>query len=634
MTSPTITLSYVEEMARGAFTRNETVKPAVWKRLTNAARELDSRCEATSHRVEVSWPTALSLLRTLSSLQTDLGFEFDTDSTSEERVQQFILDYRAVRKAADRPPPTLHRNEIQRRLDDMGWNSATHQLKPYQLDNLGSLLSLSNGANFSVPGAGKTTVTFALHLLSRPQTDRILVVAPKNAFPAWEEVIDECLVSTAPADARSPFNVLSGGEDRIRAQLREPAKRHIISYDQLVRLDQLIALHLSRQPTHLVLDESHRMKAGFSSMRGTALLRMGHLAVRRDILTGTPMPQDSGDLQSQLDFLWPGSGLGARISRGEQPRSVMSGLYVRTTKGDLGLKPRRRQEVHVTLSDAHLAFYAVLRDDLRARASALRTGYSARELARARRSVVRLLQCAVNPALVAESLADVVNDDKAGLLRAVVEEGVTQRVRQSAALAERLAAEGKKVLIWTIFTATVHQLGDLLSHLNPAFIYGAVGVGDEADDETRQGQIRRFKTDPNCMVMIANPAAAAEGISLHMECHDAIYVDRSYNATHYLQSIDRIHRLGLPPDVDTTIYIVQNRLPSGVGSIDASVGRRLGDKIRRMERLLADRDLHELALDEENAPLALEEGIDARDIDDLVAELENRAPEIAGDEPV
>lgn len=634
MTAPTITLSYVEAMGRGAFSRDGNVKGSVWKRLTTAARELDDRCDATSHRLEVPWPTALSLLRTMAALQTELGFQFDTDASSEAKVRQFMLDYQTVRQAGSRAQAVSDASDLQRRLDELGWNSASHQLKPYQLDNLATLISLSNGANFSVPGAGKTTVTFALHLLCRQTTDHILVAAPKNAFPAWEGVIEECLFPTAAADVRASFEVLSGGEQRIAAQLRARGRRHIISYDQLVRVDQLIASYLATNPVHLVLDESHRMKAGFSSMRGTSLLRMGYLAVRRDILTGTPMPLATTDLQSQLDFLWPGSGLGFRISRGEQPRSVMGGLYVRTTKADLHLKPRVRLEELVSLSDAHLAFYSVLRDDLRAQASLLRTGYSASSLARARRSVVRLLQCAVNPALVADSLAEVVNEDKAGLLRAVIEEGITQRVRRSAELAERLASQGKKVLIWTIFTATIHQLGDLLSHLNPAFIYGAVGVGDEDDDETRQGQIRRFKTDPSCMVMIANPAAAAEGISLHMECHDAIYVDRSYNATHYLQSIDRIHRLGLPPDVDTTVYIMQNRLPSGVGSIDASVSRRLGEKIRGMERLLADRDLHELALDEENAPLAIEEGIDARDIDDLVAELENRAPAAISDEPV
>jgi len=619
-----IVLSYREDASSGIFTRGSNVPDGVWVRLRNAARDLDFRANTNSHRVELAWPSALSVLRVLSSLQSKFGFEFDTDETSAERVAQFIRDYRVVRQVSGAISESLTEAQIHDRLSSFSWNLLGHGLKPYQLGNLQQLLSLSNGANFSVPGAGKTTVTFALHLLSRHRVDKVLVVAPRNAFPAWESVIEECLLPSADASLLEPFTVLSGGESKIDDLLTSGKSRYVISYDQLVRVDGIVENYLSINKVHLILDESHRMKAGTLSQRGAALLRMGHLAVRRDILSGTPMPQSSQDIQSQLEFLWPGAGLGSRIATGETPRSVLGNLYVRTTKAQLGLPDRRRRPVPVRLTDAHLAFYAVLRDDVRAQASVLRAGNSAVALINARRSVVRLLQAAVNPELVVESLQQNTDPTKAGLLQAVLEEGPSARIRAAADLAQELVRQGKKVLIWTIFTPTINQLKNLLSHLQPALIYGQIGMGDETDDDTRQGQIRRFKTDSSCMVMIANPAAAAEGISLHMHCHDAIYVDRSYNATHYLQSIDRIHRLGLPPDVETTIYVLQNKLPSGVGSIDLSVSRRLATKIRNMERLLADPDLHELALDEENAPLAIEDSIDAKDIDDLVAELEGR----------
>lgn len=59
------------------------------------------------------------------------------------------------------------------------------------------------------------------------------------------------------------------------------------------------------------------------------------------------------------------------------------------------------------------------------------------------------------------------------------------------------------------------------------------------------------------MVMVANPAAASEGVSLHRVCHHAIYLDRTFNAAHYLQSEDRIHRFGLPKDQETIVEIVE-----------------------------------------------------------------------------
>ena len=86
--------------------------------------------------------------------------------------------------------------------------------------------------------------------------------------------------------------------------------------------------------------------------------------------------------------------------------------------------------------------------------------------------------------------------------------------------------------------------------------------------------------------MVANPAAASEGVSLHRICHYAIYLDRTFNAAHYLQSEDRIHRFGLPPDQETTIEIVEC-----INSVDETVRTRLGFKIGKMAEALNDPSL-------------------------------------------
>jgi hypothetical protein len=86
--------------------------------------------------------------------------------------------------------------------------------------------------------------------------------------------------------------------------------------------------------------------------------------------------------------------------------------------------------------------------------------------------------------------------------------------------------------------------------------------------------------------MVANPAAASEGISLHRVCHHAIYLDRTFNAAHYLQSEDRIHRFGLPKGQETIIEIVEC-----VDTVDETVRNRLGFKIGEMARALEDSSL-------------------------------------------
>jgi hypothetical protein len=214
------------------------------------------------------------------------------------------------------------------------------------------------------------------------------------------------------------------------------------------------------------------------------------------------------------------------------------------------------------------------------------------------------------------------------IVEAVIQEGPSSKIRKACEMARNFATQGEKVIIWTIFTDTINRINNLLADLNPVVIYGQTPSGDIEDEDTRESILERFKHDPQCHVLVANPAAASEGISLHMQCHNAIYLDRSYNATHYLQSIDRIHRLGLPPNIETHVWILQNLVPSGIGSIDHSVSRRLAKKIRGMEKLLEDPDLNQLAMDEENAPIPIEEGIDLQDIDDLIKEIEGHDEDI------
>ena len=370
------------------------------------------------------------------------------------------------------------------------------------------------------------------------------------------------------------------------------------------------------------------MKAGWASQRGSFLLGISSLPLRRDILTGTPMPQSATDMESQLEFLWPGQGLGREISLGKPPRDVLGNLYVRTTKKELGLPEAKRHFPDCEMGEGQLALYSIVRDEfLRNYAKSAAHGLSEAQILRARRSVMRLLQLSVSPTLALNAMA---NDDmeiSSSIVEAVLDEGHSPKTRAVMQHARKLAQTGEKSVIWTIFTGTIHSLVSALADLNPVYIHGGVPSGSAEDPSTREGKIRRFHEDKNCSVLITNPAAAGEGISLHMACHNAIYLDRSYVSTHYLQSIDRIHRLGLPEDQETNIFVYRSRAPAEIGSIDMSVSRRLTEKIRNMQVLLDDPDLHKIAYDEEQADDPIDYHVGIQDIMDLIAELENRSPE-------
>jgi SNF2 family DNA or RNA helicase len=183
---------------------------------------------------------------------------------------------------------------------------------------------------------------------------------------------------------------------------------------------------------------------------------------------------------------------------------------------------------------------------------------------------------------------------------------LSPKYQEALAIVAKNAADGRKTLVWSTFIRSLNTLQRLLSAFNPAMVHGGT--------EDREAQIDRFRNDPDCMVLLSNPATLGEGISLHHHCHDAVYVDRDFAAGRFLQSLDRIHRLGLPPDTETriTVLVTEN-------SIDEIVTARLGDKLEFMGRILDDPAVHELAdLDEEPA---VGGGLDQRDIQALLGHL-------------
>jgi SNF2 family DNA or RNA helicase len=603
------------------------VSSSIWSRIKVmvVANNLDSRITETS--VQVPWPDALSIVREFGAKATQraLDFRFRPEGGAIERLRAFAIEVQHARATQTNLGSIRTPAEIEAELQAMGFTK--RQLKPFQLRDLAQLLALSNGANFSVPGAGKTTVTFALYLLTRKPGRQLFVVAPKAAFQAWRDIIDECLAKDSPADVREEFTVLDGREQDTANALASGATRFLMSYDLMIRQQGLIASHFARNQVHLVLDEAHRMKAGPLSQRGAFLLNIATLPIRRDILTGTPMPQAASDIQSQLDFLWPGHGLGVEVARGKAPRDVLGTRYVRTTKQELGLPKAERHFIDVSMKPGQLALYSIVRSEfLRQFSAKINQQMGQAQFLKARRSVMRLLQLSVNPS---QALGAMANDDfqiASGIADTVIEEGHSAKLLAVMDHARALAKSGDKVVIWTIFTDTIRSLASALADLNPVVLYGGVPSGSDLDPDTREGRIRRFHLDSSCSALIANPAAAGEGISLHTVCHNAIYADRSYVSTHYLQSIDRIHRLGLKAGQKTDIFVYRSKAPPEIGSIDLSVSRRLTEKIRNMQILLNDPDLHELALDEEEADDPIDYDVNLQDIIDLISELEGKMP--------
>ena len=440
--------------------------------------------------------------------------------------------------------------------------------------------------------------TFAL---TAESDDRLLVISPKNAFAAWDEQIEVCLPQIG-----SNFVRLRKTES-IYHQLMDEPKLAIIGFQQFVRVRELIAEYLSRNSVHVYVDESHRIK-GLANQTTQSILSISHLPKGKLIMSGTPMPQSATDLVPQFSFLFPE----VKVN-GDDVIEKIRKIYVRTNKSELSLPPINRSLIKVNMDAEQAHLYRLLKSEVAREAEQALKEQTKFALRRFGKSVTSLLQFVSNPALLAskpefkfaEELADTLSKGDGPKIRRLIE-----RVRE-------LTQQGKKVLIWTSFVKNVEYLAEALEDLGAVYIHGGVDAGSDDDEDTREGKIKKFHDDPNTQVLIANPAAASEGISLHQVCHHAIYLDRNFNAAQYLQSEDRIHRLGLSPDQQTDLDIIEC-----IGTVDETVRIRLQHKVDRMADALGD---HELTITpgfaDEDDGYGEEAAIDFEDLKSLISDL-------------
>ncbi|HEY3974114.1 MAG TPA: DEAD/DEAH box helicase [Candidatus Sulfotelmatobacter sp.] len=626
----TIKLEYLEREQKGRITASPELEQAVWARITGLATRVQPDLPIRGRVFDMDWAALLSMVARLADMRKQFGFGIEYSGGARDQLKRFREEYIALREP--RTLPNLSEQSVQEQLGLLGFG---RELKDHQRRDVVLMAAQRNGANFSVPGAGKTTVALAVHLLTNRDA-HLLVVAPKNAFAAWDDVISESLIQSHPEADMTPFVRLEEGIDGVRAALRAEPRRAIISYDQLIRVPEVVADFMRSHRVHLIVDESHKMKSGGFSQRGAALLSIAHLPIRRDIMSGTPMPNALVDVVPQIDFLWPGQGLGRQIVVAENPAQILRPLYVRARKSELALPPVVKRHHAVTMSDAQLAFYSLVRDAILQRMAGVSANANI-DLGAARMAVVRLLQISSNPVLAVRAMTSqqldnfLHNDDTLeAIFTQVVAERDSPKLLATVALAREILTNDRsaRVVIWSIFRENVERLSSLLSEFGATFIHGGVPVGDPNNLDTREGRIRAFHSnDLHGRVLVANPAACSEGISLHRVCHHAIYVDRSYNAAHFLQSVDRIHRLGLPPETLTYVHVMESVAPGVIGAIDYSVRRRLIDKLNMMANALEDIDLRQLALDEQEGEEPIDYDITLDDIVDLINELSGTAPE-------
>ena len=337
-----------------------------------------------------------------------------------------------------------------------------------------------------------------------------------------------------------------------------------------------------------------------------AVLFASKAAARRCVLTGTPFPHSYADAISLLDASYPQvspfpSDIADQI-RGQSERRyhddarrmlepVIDPLYYRVRKKDLGLSdPVSLPPVSVSMNRVERLLYDIIVDRIRtlSESDAVRDSVTISKLRRGR--LMRLRQVLSNSALLGTVIDDY-DEDLLGNDRSVASliakynwTEIPGKVAVLLDLVADLRERGEKVVVWSYFVGTLYLLQEHFSNRQwqAEVVCGRTPTTPGTTGDTRDYIIERFKEAGSGLdILVANPSACAESISLHRTCSHAVYYDLSYNCAEYLQSLDRIHRVGGSEHKTSYYHYLQY-----ADTLEPEILRNVSEKATRMSVVL------------------------------------------------
>lgn len=514
------------------------------------------------------------------------------------------------------------------------------KLRPYQYSASYFLTIGQGGFDFSVPGSGKTIITYSAYNYLRANNicDSILIIGPINSYNAWFDEYETCFGINPDFISLAE---LSKNDSEIYLLSSRGNHKEItfINIDKAWRMKEQLISFMSNKSVLLIIDEAHKEKNPNAEIT-KAVMEITKKAKYRIILTGTPMPNGYEDLYSLMKIYEPYEKVlpfnynelkkftkkGANEVQQLKIMDSIKPIYSRVSKAHLlktgELLPPNYHIIKCVLSNEQHELYNFLNQ----MAFELDNDFeSSLNQSLMKAILIRKMQISANPGLLTKSIVNSIeeykkeyteefgsdnsdsellieadNDIKKAIAKSSIanliykfDSGYYNTPKNLAAvkLAIELVNRGESVILWDVF---VHNMNTLKKLLNDKKIYNVEMINGTINGVERQNAINRFKNGES-KILIANPATLAESISLHKCCQNAIYVNRNYNAAQFIQSKDRIHRINMPKGKTANYFFLINE-----DTVDDVVQERLIMKENRMLKILDSDELKIGGCDLEN----------------------------------
>jgi SNF2 family DNA or RNA helicase len=393
-------------------------------------------------------------------------------------------------------------------------------------------------------GAGKTvSVIYAFdRLVDLNLIDLMVVVAPKSMVGEWANAMAEFMGD------RYHVEIVEGSSaERVR-RVDSGADVVVMNYEAVATVRDQLLLRLRRHPDRalLVVDESFAIKNP-QARRTHDVASIRDWFGRAWLLCGTPAPNTAHDIVAQVSLV----DFGETFDRVQVPtdraqavpvvRQALDerAIYLRNLKVDVlpNLPERSFTRVTVSMSPVQTLLYDSALGALIAEIEALDDQMFLRNLHTYLARRMALLRIASNPGGVFDNY-----DELPAKLRAL--DGLIERL---------VGEENEKLVIWSCFTHSLNTIVERYAR------YGTVRYDGSRSIEERRDAVRRFQTNRDTRIFVANAAAGGAGLTLHAARY-AVYESFSNQAAHYLQSLDRIHRRGQTREVEYFVLLADNTI--------------------------------------------------------------------------
>ncbi|MBM3454028.1 MAG: DEAD/DEAH box helicase [Bacteroidetes bacterium] len=605
------------------------------KRLLISLKRLNYFIESNTVFIPFRDETRIKIIKEIQGLLGKYNYDFQFTENIQEELQAFSKEEenfevfsenaRAIRDNEFKVNESLvtQFDNFQEVLKE----TLTRKLYPLQLLSSFHMAFAQNSCNFAVPGAGKTSIVYGAYafLKSLPKEDprhvnKLLVVGPLSSFAPWENEFSECFGYNPNSFRMSGDSDISVKQKLEHLYSPNSPELTLIFHGGVDKFQNDIIDFLKRNKTMVVVDEAHRIKNP-EGVWGRSVTEISKEAVSRVILTGTPVPNGYQDIFNLYKFIYPfkfkeilkfhyhnledmTNNNSPESARVQELKDNIAPYFIRIKKNDLKLPPIEEKYIPVDMDSHQREIYDFIESQYLPHFKEHNSATVKDILNRAK--LIRLRQASTNPSLLSRTLRDslenneltgefdpnaifttdtdeFVNDSE--FFNKVINYPVLETPKKFRSilslLIEEIFPENGKVIIWTIF---IQNAKELQSYLNQNRIESKLLIG-EIPQEEREETIKAFNNPLNndFKVIIANPFSVAESISLHKGCHNAIYLERDYNCSNFIQSKDRIHRVGLDENQLTKYFYILSK-----DSIDEVINNRLRLKIERMEEIIND----------------------------------------------